>query len=254
MNTTEIIAALDLPRSTIVGQRVAKKLLNDNGAVTSADKRHINDGVEELTWVAALKQNSVGVPAFRDDLREYLEIAVLLLVLRPAAKAARITELIHRAIPYPVLLVSAQGDSLSLSMANKRYAQNDPGKMVLDDGITECALVGHSETPSLLKGLALTLQPRAHLFALYQGWLACLEAFRAAQITGRLEMPTDSAGQETRRKALAEYSRLEREISALRSQAEKEKQINRRVELNLEVKRLSAELAATNKLLSEKSS
>jgi hypothetical protein len=254
MNAEMVIASLELPASVRVNQRVAKKLLNDNGAVTSADKRHINDGIEELTWVAALKPNSVGVLSFRDDLREYLEIAVLLLVLRPAAKAARIIELIHRAIPYPVLLVSAQGDSISLSMANKRFAQNDPGKMVLDDGVTECALVGHSETPSLLKSLALTLQPRAHLFALYQGWLACLEAFRAAQITGTLEVPTDSESQETRRKALAEYSRLEREISALRSQAEKEKQVNRRVELNLEVKRLSAELAATIQLLSEKSS
>jgi hypothetical protein len=252
MNTTEIIAALDLPRSAIVGQRVAKKLLVDNGAVTSADKRHINDGIDELTWVAALKQNSVGVSAFRDDLREYLEIAVLLLVLRPAAKAARLIELVHRAIPYPVLLVSSQGKSISLSMAHKRFAQNDPGKMVLDDGVTECELVGHSETPSLLKSLALTLQPRAHLFALYQGWLACLEAFRAAQITGRLELPTDSAGQETLRMALADYSRLEREIGALRSQAEKEIQFNRRVELNLEVKRLSEKLAATIQLLTEK--
>lgn len=254
MNAEKVIASFDLPRTALVGQRVSKKLLIENGAATSADKRNINDGIEELTWIAALKPNSVGVPSFSDDLREYLEIAVLLLILRPAAKAARIIELIHRAIPYPVLLVSAQGETISLSMANKRYAQNTPGKMVLDDGVTECALVGHSETPSLLKSLALTLQPRAHLFALYQGWLACLEAFRAAQITGRLEVPTDSAGQETRRKALAEYSRLEREISALRSQAEKEKQVNRRVELNLEVKRLSAELAATIQLMSEKSS
>ncbi len=254
MNTTEIIAAFDLPRTTFVGQRVAKKLLIDNGAATATDKRWINEGIEELTWVAALKPNSIGVPAFRDDVREYLEIAVLILVLRPSAKAARLVELIHRAIPYPVLLVSAQGDSIAISMANKRFAQNEAGKMVLDDGVTECTLVDHSETPSLLKSLALTLQPRAHLFALYQGWLACLEAFRAAQITGRLELPTDSTSQEARRKALAEYARLEREIAALRSQAEKEKQVSRRVELNLEVKRLTTELTETSQLLTEKSS
>ncbi len=254
MNTTEIIAALDLPPTALVGQRVAKKLLIDNGAATAADKRRINDGIEELTWVAALKPNSIGVPSFRDDVREYLEIAVLLLVLRPAAKAARLIELIHRAIPYPVLLVSAQGESIGISMANKRFSQNEAGKMVLDDGVTECALVDHSETPSLLKSLDLTLQPRAHLFALYQGLLACLEAFRAAQITGRLEVPTDPASQETRRQALAEYSRLEREIATLRAQAEREKQVNRRVELNLEVKRLKTELAATKQLLTEKSS
>lgn len=254
MNTTEIIVALDLPRTALVGQRVAKKLLIDNGAATAADKRRINDGIDELTWVAALKPNSIGVPSFRDDVREYLEIAVLLLVLRPVAKAARLVELIHRAVPYPVLLVSAQGESIGISMANKRFAQNQAGKIVLDDGVTECALVDHSETPSLLKCLALALQPRTHLFALYQGWLACLEAFRAAQITGRLELPTDSTSQEARRKALAEYARLEREIAALRSQTEKEKQVSRRVELNLELKRLTTELTETSQLLTERSS
>jgi hypothetical protein len=252
MKAEQVIAALDLPSTTRVDQRVAKKLLIENGAATAADKRSINEGIEELTWVAALKPNSVGVPLYRDDVREYLEIAVLSVALRTVAKTARLFELIHRTIPYPVLLISSLGESISLSIANKRFAQNDPGKMVLDDGVTECELVGHSETPGLLKILALTLQPRAHLFALYQGWLACLEAFRAAQITGRLELPTDSAGQETRRKALADYSRLEREIGALRSQAEKEIQFNRRVELNLEVKRLSEKLAATIQLLTEK--
>lgn len=254
MNAEQIIESLALPRASRVGQRVAKKLLIDNGAAASADKRRINDGIEELTWVAALKPNSIGVPAFRDEVREYLEIAVLLLFLRPAAKATRLVELIHRAVPYPVLLVSVQGETIGISMANKRFAQNEAGKIVLDDGVTECALVDHSETPSLLKCLALALQPRAHLFALYQGWLACLEAFRAAQITGRLELPADSTSQKARRKALAEYARLEREIAALRFQAEKEKQVSRRVELNLELKRLTTALTETSQLLTEKSS
>ncbi|MBL8891133.1 MAG: DUF4391 domain-containing protein [Planctomycetaceae bacterium] len=56
MNAELVIASLELPVSVRVGQRVAKKLRSDNGAVTSADKRHINDAIEELTWVAALSR------------------------------------------------------------------------------------------------------------------------------------------------------------------------------------------------------
>ena len=37
---------------------------------------------------------------------------------------------------------------------------------------------------------------------------------------------------------------MERELVGLRAQANKEKQMNRRVELNLEIKRLEAEMAA----------
>jgi len=43
---------------------------------------------------------------------------------------------------------------------------------------------------------------------------------------------------------LDRHARLQRELELLRARAGKEKQINRRVELNLEVKRLQAELAA----------
>src|SRR6266699_953242 len=100
----DLIAALDLPASAQVGQRVPKKLLIENGAPTAADKRVINDGVEEVVWLAALKPNTIGVPDYRDQVREYLEIAVLQLVLRTGAKAARLITLNHRAVPYPALL------------------------------------------------------------------------------------------------------------------------------------------------------
>ena len=45
-----------------VDQRVPKKLLLEHGAPTAADKRQINDGIEELLWVAALKPTTIGVP------------------------------------------------------------------------------------------------------------------------------------------------------------------------------------------------
>lgn len=76
-----------------------KKLLLEHGAPTGADKRQIQDGIEEIVWVAALKPINVGVPAFDDGIRQYLEIAVLTVELRPSAKPARLIELVHRAIP-----------------------------------------------------------------------------------------------------------------------------------------------------------
>ena len=82
MNGDTLIEALDLPASSRVDQRIPKKLLLENGAPTAADKRLINDGIEELVWLAALKPTTIGVPEYRDDVREYLEIAVLRLVGR----------------------------------------------------------------------------------------------------------------------------------------------------------------------------
>ena len=46
------------------------------------------------------------------------------------------------------------------------------------------------------------------------------------------------------REGLDRIRALQRDLDMLRAKAAKEKQINRRVELNLEIKRLEAELAA----------
>src|SRR5439155_7425368 len=96
MIAADILAALSLPPESRVEQRVPKKLLVENGAPTAADKRQINEGLEELLWLAALKPSNIGVLEYRDTVREVLEISVLSVAMRPAAKARRLIELIHR--------------------------------------------------------------------------------------------------------------------------------------------------------------
>ncbi len=272
MTPAAVIAALCLPADARVDQRVPKKLLVEKGAPTTADKRQINDGIEELLWLAALKPATIGVPAYRDDTREYLEIAVLSLILRAGAKAPRLTELIHRAIPYPVFLIQAQPTGLTLSLSHLRWSQGQSGQTVLDGPLMtarleeeekrrqgEEATDGDSIVPSspppifpsslFLSSLSVTSQPRQQLHALYQGWMERFEAHAAARLTGQFTPATDAAAAERRRTALAEHERLTRDITSLRARAAKETQINRRVELNLEVKRLESCLAeAANQL------
>src|SRR5690554_6729337 len=134
LSAQTLIQALHLPESCRVDQRVPKKLLLEHGAPTAADKRLITDAIEEIQWLAALKPNTIGVPSYRDAQREYLEIAVLAVTLRgtvKSARLARLAELVHRAVPYPVLLLM-EAQALTLSLAHKRWAQNEAGKVVLD--------------------------------------------------------------------------------------------------------------------------
>jgi hypothetical protein len=188
------------------------------------------------------------VHLLRVNVLKRMESAVLSLTLRPDAKTGRLVELIHRAIPYPLLLVTEQSDHhMTLSLAHKRWSQGETGKMVLDDAVALCDLVEHAATAAFLDSLSLAVQPRPHLLDLYQGWINCLDAFNAAQITGRFAPSNSSETAAARREALAEYDRLVRRITALRVQAEKEPQIGRRVDLNLEIKRLETELAESIK-------
>ncbi len=252
MNTADLIAALDLPGSARVDQRVPKKLLVENGAPTAADKRQINDGVEGLLWVAALKPTTIGVVEYRDAVREYLEIAVLSLTLRPGAKAGRLIELVHRAVPYPVFLVTEQVSHLHVSLAHKRWSQGETGKTVLDGEVIVAEWDGGLDADVLRAfrdALALVHQPRTTLYALYQGWIDTLLALHAAQMTGTFSVAASVEHAAERREALQECTRLEAQITALRAAAAKETQIARQVDLNLELKRAEAQLAAARERL-----
>lgn len=251
----KIIAALEVPASCLVDQRIPKKMLVEYGAPTSADKRLINEAVEEIQWFAALKPNTVGVAEYRDDEREYLEVAVLCITTRRApsgegarasnkpVKITRLAELVHRAVPYPVLLLIAVSQELFLSLAHKRWAQNEAGKIVLDgDPATVSVALDLTTEHPFMKALSMTHQAQANLFDLYQGWIDCLTAWQVSQYTGAFTKTDTPAQAAARREAFRICQRLEQEISRLRAQAVKEKQMAKQVDLNLALKRINDEL------------
>jgi len=251
MGLSRFISAFALPPESRVDQRIPKKLLVEQSDATAADKRLLQDGIEELNWIAALKPVNIGVPAFRDDVREYLEIAVLSATLRNAAKA-RVAELIHRAIPYPVILITIQGEDFTLTLVHKRWSQGETGKVVIEElrstGALRFGTPKSVESP-FLESLALSALPRGDLFALYQGWIDRMDALEAAQVTGKFPKPEAGAFALTLREDLNVHAKLRLEVSLLRAQAAKEKQLNRRVELNLAIKRIEVEMTAITERL-----
>lgn len=266
MNMQDVIDALSVPFSARVEQRVPKKLFIENGAPTAADKRLLTDAVQEIQWVAALKPTTIGVPEYLDPVREYLEIAVLSITLRGAIKIAgksRLAELVHRAVPYPLLLLMVDSQTLMLSIAHKRWAQNEAGKVVLDDAVTSVSLLVEESglvtdqnladtagiEAAFVQSMALSQQPQTNLYALYQGWIDRLQTLTAARLTGSYRIPLSREQAVTRRQALFDCERLKAEVSRLQLQAAKEKQLSRQVELNLTIQRIRADLSAAQKQL-----
>ncbi len=244
MSEFDLIAALALPGSALVNRRVPKSMLVENGAPTPGDKRRIRDGIEEIRWLAVLKPTTIGVAEYRDDAREYLEIAVLQVTLRPGAHADRIIELMHRAVPYPVFLISWKGETQGISFGHKRWSQGDAGKTVVDGEIVAAELgegfpIEHSA--AFCDSLSLSDQPRTTLYGLYQGWIDRLQALKVASLTGDFLVPTSPVVAADRSTALREYMRLDARIKDLRAAASKEKQLARLVEMNVKLKRLQAD-------------
>lgn len=265
LSSEQLISALRLPAEATVGQRVPKKMLAENltsrGTATSADRKLLQEQVEEVTWVAALKPTNAGIPEYQDDVRSYLELAVLSVRLRQggqldanpakvAPSVARLAELVHRAIPYPVLLILDDGTRLYLSLVHIRWAQKEAEKSVLDgdliqgvfvrNGPATASVMDAGTVDAFINAMDLSKQPRTDLLTLYQGWMDTLSAWQAAAVTGRFECVSPQQAT-ARRAALRRCHELDVQISSLRAAASKEKQMARQVAANLEINALMAE-------------
>lgn len=246
LTASDLIAALALPSASRVDQRIPKKMLAENGAPTATDRKLIQEHIEEATWIAAIKPGNTAVSEYRDDQRTYLELAVVSVNHRlmdvDTAKHRRLAELIHRAIPYPVVLILDSKANTGMSLAHIRWAQNEADKTVLDGDLTHAAFGGADIVPAhqqaFLAALALNQQPCADLRTLYQGWLDTLTAWQAVALTGRFELSSASDHAASRRDILRQCRELDAELTGLQKAAATANQIARQVEINQKIQAL----------------
>ena len=122
-----LIAAFELPRGP-APRRIAKIALADH-VPTAADKRLVDGKLARLDWIAAINPATTGIATAESD-GVAIQTVNLLLARTRGALPPRLAEIIHRAIPQPVILIHADeaADALAgLSLAPKRAAEREYG-------------------------------------------------------------------------------------------------------------------------------
>ena len=112
---------------------------------------------------------------------------------------------------------------------------------MLDGGVISAPLGsggGDELTDAFMCALALRRQPRTTLHALYQGWIDTVQALNAARVTGEFAMPGSAAAAARRAAAIDAYRSLDARIAKLLVEARRERQLPRRVAMNLELAEL----------------
>ena len=236
---------LALPESAYLGKRVYKKLFFDNAEMSAADRRAFSEDIDSITWQYTLKPSTLNVNAYRDEERDYSELAVIDLALRAPNRVTRLAELVHRAIPYPFFLVVHHDQQFAVSTAHKRASKAEAGVVVAEDlRLTRWMNTDVLEAveQAFLESLAISGLPQTHYYAVYAAWHQRLLALACARLSHTFRVPTRHEDQTAQRERLAACHRLETEIARLRAEIKKETRFNRQVELNTRIKGLEQQL------------
>lgn len=236
---------LALPDTCQLGKRVFKKLFQENAVLGITDKKAFRDDIDTIVWQYTLKPGTIPIQAYEDSEREYLEIAILEVSLKTRNRTNRIAEVIHRAIPYPIVVVFAHEQSCLLSLAHKRFSQAEHEAIVADEFFSTDWIDLSAPTEmqaAFLDSLAVSALPHTHFYAFYSALVDRLVALDCARLTGayRIESATDRRA--SRRERLAACHALEVQIVEHRAAIKKEIRFNHQVELNAQIKTLEERL------------
>lgn len=200
---------LGLPRSTEVNRRVAKEKLYQNAALAPQTREMIKDQIDFVFWRNKLADSTMAISAGET----VAEIQIFEIQLRQRELDKRVLTAIAKAIPYKILFILVFGDEAQVWI--------------------EASGTFYNTDWQPLGGFTLKFEG-LNLDAVYENL--------ARQISGgRLGTDGDIDEAIDRDK---KRQKLERDIAALEKKLLHEKQFNKQVELNGELKRHIRELEA----------
>ncbi|MBE0468423.1 MAG: DUF4391 domain-containing protein [Methyloprofundus sp.] len=233
---------ISFPEAALLGKRVPKKQFLESGELVASDKKLFRENVKNVYWEYTLKPSTCPILPYRDNEREYLEVAVLQVEMNSQKGHKRIAEIIHRVIPYPLMLgLYTETGEFALSIAPKRFSQAEHGAFVAErfytTGWMNCEAFNDREA-AFVASLAWGNMPLQNYGSLYNAWTDRFTGYECSVLSGAFTIGKvgDRLAQLTR------CREIESRISELRGQLKKAA-FNRQVELNTQIKQMERELA-----------
>lgn len=240
---------LNFPASCFVGQRIAKVLFAENGPLTPGDRKTFRSDIEEIFCSYILDDNhGVMLNSYTDTEHDFSCLAQIDVVLRKPGKAARVADLCHRAMPYPLIVILHDGDKLWFSMAEKRFSRDGKEQVVLEQQ-SDTGWIGDRFLQEFSTVADFSKFKKNSYLELYRHYAELLDVLKTAEITGSFQQSSISLDE--RRQLLTELHQLQNQLAELKAKAKKEAELSRLVEINMQAKAIESAINKTKKMLGE---
>lgn len=228
----DIYNKLNIPDECRINRTVFKKMFYDNAVISKGDKDLFIDSIDKITWIYCLNQDNMNIPAYVTEEREYLEIEIIEVTLSENKGIKRIAEIIMRAIPYPMLLIFSFEGKYQLWAAHQRFSLADNSKVTLEEPVfTEW----QEENSILWDRLNISKLRYTNFYDMYSDLLDAIAVFNVSKLTDK-EINGEDA-----RKLLRSNAEIDSQIAVLRTKLKKATEFNRKMEINMKIKKLEKE-------------
>lgn len=212
------------PAKALVNRNIPKTKFYEHAAISRAVKDAFVSQIQQITWAYKLSPETTNLAAVKG----LFEIQVFNIQLKTPELTEGVLLSIDKAIPHPIIYQLFFGDKMRVVLAYKRLNESDETKWVIEQYVSSDWLP-LAEAEQLKTPLPITL----NLGGLYEQMLKALMPIAANE--------GESIKAQTER--LAKITQKQKELTQLQSRMRNEKQFNRKVEMNDQLKALQAQLA-----------
>lgn len=223
---------LNIPQKGKIDNTIYKKMFIENADLSKADKKILSEVIHKIIWRYSLKEETCYIRPYADDEHDYPEIELIEVELNKAVKEQRIAEIIMHAIPYPMILLMKHDEKVRIWISHQRTSQADSDRNVLEELISTAWL----KPDAMKEFLDFSRFRKDDCYVLYSDIIDSISLYNAKDI-----ITEDMTGAEARM-LVAKREQIQKQITSLKAQMKKETQFNRKVELNIEIKKLEKEL------------
>ncbi|MBU1059065.1 MAG: DUF4391 domain-containing protein [Proteobacteria bacterium] len=243
----DLYEKLAIPDSCYLGKKIFKKLFYENAQLNATDKKAFTQDIEDIEWKYTLKPDTINIARYADEELEYDEIAVIQVNLKEPQRYKRIAQIIQRAIPYPLLVVFAHESAVALNVAAKRVNRADREKIMVEEFQDTPWL--DLESPAdhekdFLDSLTITSFSYNNFFEFYSDLTERIVGLNCAEFSGVFTAVASNPKHGGRAEILEIINVLQQKQVELRVALKKESQFSRKVELNMQIKRLTEQTEA----------
>ncbi len=233
---------MEIPESCRLGKRIYKKLFHENAKLSAADTKAMRDDVDSIFWVYSFKPSTIPIQSYKDMQREYLEVALLQVKLKHNNRMSRLAEIVHRAIPYPLIVVFTSGNTCSISLAYKRFSQAEKEAIVADDFQSTDWLDLNNLTDNqdaFIDSMDISKWPHTNFFAFYRAAMERVIALSCTKHGGLYSFESvHGLSANDRVNMLTQVEKLLNEKAEIQGKLKKEKNLGNQVLLNTRIKEI----------------
>mgnify|MGYP000336247671 FL=1 len=217
---------LGLPKSTEFNKRIPKQKFYDNLTVSPTLKRSFVDQIRIIYWANKIAPSTLNLA----EGKNVTEIEVFHIQLNQETLDENVLKQIDREIPYHILFVLEYDGKYKAVMGYKEAAGSGKASFKVDR-YYQIEWLPETNLPVHLDGL--------NIDAVYENFVRQI-AGDVLQAATPQESLKESVARDDRRDA------LQKQINKLQAKIRKEKQLNRQMEMNAELKKLRRELEELN--------